>query len=238
MQALILAGGKGVRLRPYTAVLPKPLMPIGDIPILEIILRQLKNQGVTSVIIAVGYLHHMIEAYFKDGSNHGVSINYSLEEKPLGTAGPIDLVMDQLEEDFLVLNGDLLTSISYRNLYDSHIKNNAAATIATFKRTVDIDFGVLELEENSQLKNYNEKPSFDYRVSMGINVFNKSSIKSLIKHDEYLDIPDLMMHLKTKKQKVFCYQEECEWLDIGRLEDYNVAVDTFEKKKNIFLPDH
>lgn len=236
MQALILAGGKGARLRPYTSVLPKPLMPIGDIPILEILIRQLKYHGVTSIIIAVGYLHHMIEAYFKNGEKYGVSIEYSLEEKPLGTAGPLGLVMDHLEDDFLVLNGDLLTSISFRDIYNSHKKNNASATIATFQRTVDIDFGVLELGPDSELDNYIEKPSFDYKVSMGINVFNKLSVKSLINHEEYLDIPNLMMSLKARKQKVFCYQEDCEWLDIGRLEDYNIAADIFEEKKEIFLP--
>lgn len=237
MQALILAGGEGVRLRPYTAVLPKPLMPIGDIPILEILIKQLKSHGVNSIIIAVGYLHHMIEAYFHDGRHHGIPISYSLEKKPLGTAGPIHLVMDKLDEDFLVLNGDLLTSLNFKNLFHAHIENNAAASIATFKRTVDIDFGVLELEDNSELKKYTEKPSFDYRVSMGINVFKKAAIASLISSNDYLDIPDLMMRLKANREKVFCYQEDCEWLDIGRLEDYNVAVDTFEKNKNIFLSD-
>lgn len=236
MQALILAGGKGTRLLPYTATLPKPLMPIGEIPILEILIKQLTQQGVTSIIIAVGHLHHMIEAYFKDGIDHGISIKYSLENKPLGTAGPLSLVIDDLEDNFLVLNGDLLTSINFSKLFSSHITNKASATIAAFTRTVDIDFGVLELDTNSELKNYTEKPSFNYKVSMGINVFNKSSIQNIIKKDEYLDIPDLMMHIKNKGEKVFCYQEDCEWLDIGRVEDYKTAVNTFEGRKKIFLP--
>ncbi len=236
MQALILAGGKGTRLLPYTATLPKPLMPIGDIPILEILIKQLTQQGVTSIIIAVGHLHHMIEAYFKNGEDYGVTIKYSLEKQPLGTAGPISLVMDELEDDFLVLNGDLLTSINFSKLFYFHISNNAAATIAAFTRTVDIDFGVLELNDNSELTNYTEKPTFDYKVSMGINVFNKSSIQNIIKKDEYLDIPDLMMLIKNKGDKVFCYQEDCEWLDIGRVEDYKTAVNTFEDRKKIFLP--
>tara|TARA_B100000767_G_C19764325_1_gene536724 strand:- start:2299 stop:3015 length:717 start_codon:yes stop_codon:yes gene_type:complete len=238
MQAVILAGGKGTRLLPYTAVLPKPLMPIGEIPILEILIRQLKSNGVTSVIIAVGYLHHMIEAYFQDGKDFGISIKYSLEKKPLGTAGPINLVMEDLEDNFLVLNGDLLTSISFANIFSAHMDKNVSATIATFKRKVDIDFGVLELDENSELKNYNEKPSFDYKVSMGINVFKKSAIKPLMKDNSYLDIPDLMMLLKADGHKIFCYQEECEWLDIGRLDDYSIAIETFESKKKKFLPNY
>ena len=237
MQAIILAGGKGTRLRPYTTVLPKPMMPIGDMPILEILVRQLKQQGIDSIIIAVGYLHHIIESYFQNGEKYGLPISYSIEKGPLGTAGPMHLIFDELEENFIVLNGDLLTSINFKNIFNYHIRQNAAATIATFRRTVNIDYGVLELNQNSELTNYSEKPSFDYKVSMGINVFKKSAIKPLIQHGEYLDMPDLMMKLKQKNQKVFCYQEDCEWLDIGRLEDYSIAVETYESKKKKFLTD-
>tara|TARA_B100001113_G_scaffold352531_1_gene354195 strand:+ start:1053 stop:1769 length:717 start_codon:yes stop_codon:yes gene_type:complete len=236
MQALILAGGKGTRLRPYTANLPKPLMPIDDIPILEILVKQLQSYGVTSIIMAVGYLSHMIEAYFKDGSDFGLSIKYSLEKEPLGTAGPIGLVFDDLEENFLVLNGDLLTSINFKNIYKAHINENAAATISTFPRTVKIDFGVLELNDRAELKSYTEKPNYDYKVSMGINVFNKKSLDGLIVKNEYLDIPSLMMLLKNNGNKVFCYEEECKWLDIGRVDDYQEAVEIFSKNKKVFLP--
>ena len=237
MQALILAGGKGTRLRPYTAVMPKPLMPIGDMPILEILIRQLKKQGVDSVILAVGYLHHMIEAYFENGKKFDIPITYSLEKEPLGTAGPIKLVLEDLDENFLVLNGDLLTTINFSDLFNSHLETKAAATIASFKRTVNIDFGVLEIDEKSELENYNEKPLFNFDVSMGINVFNKTAIKGIIENEDYIDIPDLMMELKKQKKKIFCYQEDCDWLDIGRIEDYNTAVDIFESSKNSFLPE-
>ena len=211
------------------------MMPIGDMPILEILIRQLKEQGVDSIIIAVGYLHHIIESYFKNGEKYGLSISYSIEKGPLGTAGPMHLIFDKLEENFLILNGDLLTSINFKNIFNYHIRQNAAATIATFKRTVNIDYGVLELDQNSELTTYSEKPSFDYKVSMGINVLKKSAIKPLIQYGKYLDMPDLMMKLKQKNQKVLCYQEDCEWLDIGRLEDYSIAVDTYESKKKKFL---
>tara|TARA_B100000212_G_C27382389_1_gene537635 strand:- start:1027 stop:1743 length:717 start_codon:yes stop_codon:yes gene_type:complete len=237
MQALILAGGKGTRLRPYTANLPKPLMPIDDIPILEILVKQLKSFGVTSIIMAVGYLSHMIEAYFQDGTDYGISIKYSLEKDPLGTAGPIGLVYEDLEENFLVLNGDLLTSINFKNIYEAHIRERAAATISTFPRTVNIDFGVLEFNDNSELESYIEKPTYNYKVSMGINVFNKKSLEGLIVKNKYLDIPKLMMMLKNNGNKVFCYEEDCKWLDIGRVDDYQEAVETFSKNKKIFLPD-
>ena len=235
MQAIILAGGKGTRLMPYTATLPKPLMPIGDMPILEILVRQLKNHGVTSIIMAVGHLHHMIEAYFKNGDEYGVPIKYSLEKKALGTAGPLSLVMNELEDNFLVLNGDLLTSINFTELFDKHILEKSAATIATFPRIVDIDFGVVELNEKSELLNYKEKPSFEYSVSMGINVFQKAAIEPMVERGVYLDIPDLMLNLKKKNQKVFCYQEDCRWLDIGRIEDYSIASEIFESSKEQFL---
>lgn len=237
MQALILAGGKGTRLRPYTSIMPKPLMPIGDMPILEILIRQLKEQGVDSIILAVGYLHHMIEAYFEDGKKFDIPITYSLENEPLGTAGPIKLVLKDLDENFLVLNGDLLTTINFSNLFNAHLEAKAAATIAAFKRTVDIDFGVLEINQKSELENYSEKPIFDFDVSMGINVFNKSAIEGIIEDLDYIDIPDLMMELNKEKKKIFCYQEDCDWLDIGRIEDYNTAVDIFESNKKSFLPE-
>ncbi len=237
MQALILAGGKGTRLRPYTSNLPKPLMPIDNVPILEILVRQLKSYGVTSIIMAVGYLSHMIEAYFKDGSDFGISIKYSLEKDPLGTAGPIGLAYEDLEENFLVLNGDLLTTINFKNIYQAHIGEAAAATISAFPRTVNIDFGVIEINDKSELESYTEKPKYDYKVSMGINVFNKKSIEDFIVKDEYLDIPELMMLLKNNGNKVFCYEEDCKWLDIGRVDDYQEAVEIFSKNKKIFLQD-
>ena len=159
MQAIILAGGKGTRLLPHTANLPKPLMPIGEMPILEIIVRQLKDAGASSIIMAVGYLHHMIEAHFGDGSDFGIPISYSLEEKPLGTAGPLNLIFNKLEENFIVLNGDLLTTLNFGNLFNQHLRSKASATIATFKRSVDIDFGVLDIDPEKKLVEYKEKPS-------------------------------------------------------------------------------
>lgn len=236
MQVIILAGGKGTRLMPYTATVPKPLMPVGDMPILEILVRQLKDHGATSIIMAVGHLHHMIEAYFKDGRDYDLQIKYSLEKQALGTAGPLGLLMGELENDFLVLNGDLLTTINFKQLFERHLSEKAAATIATFPRTVYVDFGVVEVDENFCLSNFKEKPSLKYMVSMGINVFKKRAVQDLIKKEAYLDIPDLMMSLKNDNQKVYCYQEDCKWLDIGRIDDYNLASEVFENEKSEYLP--
>ncbi|MDH5523643.1 MAG: sugar phosphate nucleotidyltransferase [Desulfobulbaceae bacterium] len=237
MQALILAGGKGTRLRPYTTVLPKPLMPIGDIPILEIVLRQLKSAGVDSVILAVGYMHQLFQSFFEDGSRYKLSIDYSFEDKPLGTAGPIALAMDRLQEDFLIMNGDLLTTLNYAALFQYHKDTDSAATIALHRRTVNIDYGVIDYDKDDQLEGYREKPSFNFDVSMGINVLNKASVEKIIKPNTYLDIPDLMMQLKQQGDLVKCYREECDWLDIGRVDDYQLATELFESNRSKFLPD-
>ena len=235
MQAVILAGGKGTRLRPYTTVLPKPLMPIGDMPIIEIVLRQLKLAGFDSVILAVGYMHHLFESFFQDGARYGLDITYSFEDEPLGTAGPLALILDRLEDNFLVMNGDLLTTLNYRGLLDNHLQSKSAATIALNRRTVKIDFGVVNYDENNHLIGYTEKPSYDYDISMGINVLNKKSISEIVKVGKYLDIPDLMIQLKSKGELVTCYREECDWLDIGCVDDYQLAVDLFEKNKSHFI---
>ena len=236
MQAIILAGGKGTRLRPYTTVLPKPLMPIGDMPILEIVLRQLKSAGFTSVILAVGYMEHLFRAFFQDGERYGLKIEYSFEKEPLGTAGPIALMLEKLEDNFLLMNGDLLTNIDYQKLFNSHRESRAAATIALHKRTVNIAFGVVDHDENGRLVKYREKPSFTFDVSMGINVINRASIEKFVSPSQFLNIPDLMMKLSENGEIVNCYREECEWLDIGRVDDYKRAIELFESDPEKFLP--
>jgi NDP-sugar pyrophosphorylase family protein len=236
MQALVLAGGKGTRLYPYTTVLPKPLMPVGDYPILEILLRQLKQAGITEVILAVGYLSHLIEAFFQDGTRLGLKITYSLEEKPLGTAGPIALALDQLEQDFLILNGDLLTTMQFSHLIQHHQACQAAATIGLYRREVKIDFGVIDTDAQGCLTRYTEKPVYQFDVSMGVNVLNKQKIAPYLQPDTYLDIPDLMMQLARDGHPVHCYREPCYWLDIGRVDDYQVAINKFVEDPAQFIP--
>ena len=237
MQAVVLAGGKGTRLKPYTNILPKPLMPLGDLSILEILLMQLKQSGVTEVILSCGYLNHIIRAIFENKEKNGVLIKYSIEEKPLGTAGPLSLVIEDLKENFLVLNGDVLTNLNFKKLYQFHVSTKAAATICIKRREVKIDFGVIE-SDNDKFLNYKEKPQYNFDVSMGVNVFNKNMIKKYIKSKDYLDIPDLINLLKKNNLPIKCFRDDCEWLDIGRIDDYERAIDIFEKNKRSFLKEN
>jgi len=237
MQALILAGGKGTRLKPYTTVLPKPLMPVGDYPILEIILRQLKRAGTNEVILAVGHMSQLFHAFFQDGIRYGLKIRYSFEKEPLGTAGPIALALDHLNNDFMVMNGDLLTSLDFKKLFAFHRKMGSAATIGLYRREVAIDFGVIESDEDNRLVSYIEKPTYQFDVSMGVNVMNKIAVKPYLRPGKYLNIPELMRCLIDDGQSVFCYREPCYWLDIGRIDDYKEALEIFETNKAQFLPE-
>ncbi len=236
MQAVILAGGVGRRLEPYTTVLPKPLMPLNDCPIMEIVIRQLAFYGFKDVLIAAGYLSHLIEAYFQDGERYGVSVRYFKEEFPLGTAGPIGQLLEDLEDNFLVLNGDVLTTLDFADLYNSHVDANWAATIAVSSRTEKIDFGVLSYDENGLLDSYTEKPTYTFDVSMGINVLQKNEILPFIDPGKYLDIPDLMVSMHDAGKSVLCYTTDCQWLDIGRIDDYKLAGELFEQDRDVFLP--
>ena len=226
MRVIILAGGKGTRLLPYTTVIPKPLMPVGDRPILEIIIRQLKKHGFDRFTMAVGYLAELLEAYFGDGSRLGVQIDYSRENKPLGTIGSLGLI-EGLNETFMVMNGDVLTNLNYSRLVDFHIEQNAVSTIATYNKELQIDLGVLEVGEDFRLRDYKEKPSLKYQVSMGVYVFEPEILKHL-KPNGYLDFPDLTLKLIGEGKKVIAFPFDGYWLDIGRHEDYVQAQEEFE----------
>jgi len=220
MIAVILAGGKGTRLEPFTISLPKPLMPVGDYPILEILLKQLKKAGIVDIKIAVGHLESLIRAYFGDGSKLGIDIEYSSEKEPLGTAGPLRLLKSDLEETFLLINGDTLTDIDYNAFIDFHQKQKATATIGLTRRTVDVDFGVLKKDEQDNFKEWQEKPALEYLVSMGVYVLEPEILNFI--PDGNFDIPDLIKSL-SKEKKVSCYLHNGYWFDIGRLEDYHAA---------------
>jgi len=230
MKAVILAGGKGSRLAPYTNVLPKPLMPIGDdMPILEILLRQLKRYGVDEVTLAVGYSAGLLRAFFQDGSRLGLNISYSFEDQPLGTAGPLSL-LEGLDDTFLVMNGDVLTSLHFPDLIYSHRKSGAAATIASYVKKVKIDLGVLRTSVEREVVGYMEKPTYEFTVSMGIYVF-EPRVLSHIGYREHLDFPDLVLRLVAAGEKVMSYPFEGYWMDLGRFEDYEQAVKDFEQLK-------
>jgi NDP-sugar pyrophosphorylase family protein len=234
MKVIILAGGKGRRLYPYTVSLPKPLMPVGDFPILEVILRQLKAQDLDDITLAVGHLGNLIQAYFGDGAKWGVNISYSFEEEPLGTVGPLTRLKG-LDRTFMVMNGDLLTTLEYLDLVAYHQEKGRIATVAAQKRWVDIDFGVIQRsKDDAGMKKYIEKPRLSYLVSMGIYVFEPGILEFVAKGEKF-DFPDLMHVLLEKDKKVAIYNSDDFWLDIGRPDDYHKAVEEFEKSPGRFL---
>ncbi len=235
MKALILVGGKGTRLKPYTNSIPKPLLPVGEKPILEIILIQLRNAGIEEVILAVGHMSQLFESFFGDGSKFDMKITYTFEDEPVGTAGAIAYAIDSFEDDFIVMNGDLLTTLDYRKMFKAHQKNNASGTIAISKREVKIDFGIVETDSEGMLTSYKEKPSYFYNFGMGVNVLNVAAIRPFLKKGEYLDMPNLMLILKDNGEKVCSYQEDCFWLDMGQPDDYEKANEVFLKRKKEFL---
>ena len=234
MRAVILAGGKGTRLAPYTTILPKPLMPIGDMPILEIVIRQLAHHGFRDVTLAVGYLAELLMAYCRDGGKFGIKIDYSREEVPLGTAGPISLIPD-LNETFLVMNGDLLATLDYSAMWKYHRERGAIATIASRRREVKIDLGVIE-SEDGWVKDYIEKPSYHYSVSTGIYIF-EPGVLQYIERGRHLDLPELVLRLLKEGQKVNVYNFDGYWLDIGRHDDYETAIHEFLTHRRDFLPE-
>jgi NDP-sugar pyrophosphorylase family protein len=233
MRAIILAGGKGTRLAPYTSVFPKPLVPIGDMPILQVIIHQLRHYGFTHVTLAVGHLATLLQAFFRDGGQYGVRIDYVIEDEPLGTAGPLVFVPD-LNEAFLVMNGDVLTTLNYTELVRYHKKMGAVATVAMHRREVKIDLGVIQLDGENRIKGYIEKPLYDYNVSMGIYVF-APRVLSYIPSGEYFDFPDLVQRLLESGETILGYPYKGYWLDIGRPDDYEQAVRDFEKMRSRFL---
>jgi len=233
MRVVILAGGKGRRIAPFSLVFPKPLMPIGDKPILEILVRQLRHFGFREITFAVGYLASLIETYFGDGSRFGVAIDYSHEDEPLGTAGPLSK-LSGLDETFLVMNGDLLTTLDYRKLVAFHRQHRGLATIATYPKAVPIDLGVIERNDDSTVRAYIEKPTLHYQVSMGVYVF-EPEILSRIPRDAYFDFPDLVQTLLQERKTVVSYPFDGFWLDLGRHDDYEQAMAEFNERKDEFV---
>ena len=230
MRAILLAGGKGTRLKPYTTTLPKPLVPIGDeMPILEIVIRQLARDGFTHITIAVNHMANFIRAFFGDGSAWNIRIDYSMEEKPLSTIGPLTLIGD-LPENFLVMNGDILCDLNYKNFYDYHLKKKNEVSVSVYSRDAKIDFGVMKFDENKMVNGFIEKPVYHFDVSMGIYCMNSSVIQSL-KRGETYGFDNLMIDGIIKKQKIEAVPHGGLWLDIGRPDDYDFANENFASLK-------
>jgi NDP-sugar pyrophosphorylase family protein len=231
-RAVILAGGKGTRLRPYTVVLPKPLMPIGEFPILEVIIRQLVRSGFDHVTMAVNHQAEIIKAFFQDGAKWGIKIDYSLEHKPLGTMAPLRLIND-LPENFLVMNGDILTDLDYAEFYAMHVKENRIFTISSYMREQLVDYGVLETRDG-QLLSLIEKPRMTYEVSMGVYMMAQRTIDE-IPCDAAFGFDDLMHALVKKKLDIAVRKFSGYWLDIGRPDDYAQAIDEFDSMRARFI---
>ena len=222
-RAVILAGGQGRRLAPYTSVLPKPLMPIGNRAVLEIVVQQLVSYGITDITFSVGYLSHLIRAIFDSRTDRNVNISYVQEEIPLGTAAPVRLV-EGLDDSFILMNGDVLTTLDYRDLLRRHRETGNVLTVATVRRTMKLDYGVVRVEnEVDRVHAWEEKPEIVSLVSMGIYAVEPRAI-DFIPEGEYFDFPDLVQALLAAEQPVGAYLYDGLWFDIGRRDDYEQAV--------------
>jgi NDP-mannose synthase len=222
MEAVILAGGRGTRLKPYTTTLPKPLVPVGDDPILSIILGQLRQAGVRRVTLAVNHMAELIMSFFRSGERFGLEVRYSVEDKPLGTVGPLKLI-ENLPEHFLVMNGDILTDLDYADLYCTHVRSGAELTVATTQREILIDFGVLNVDPADHVINgFREKPRCCYDVSMGVYVFSRSLLERVPASQPY-GFDSLVIDLLESGVPIRAYPFGGYWLDLGRPDDYDKA---------------
>lgn len=232
-RAIILAGGKGTRLKPFTVVLPKPLVPVGDYPILEIIIRQLVYHGFTHITLTVNHQADIIKAFFGDGSKWGIKIDYSLEEKALSTMGPLSLIKD-LPENFLVMNGDILSDINYSEFYDHHSSNKSHFTVSSYVREHVNLYGVLEVKDD-KLVDFKEKPKTVFEVSMGIYMVSRKVVEKYIPNNEAYGFDSLMWDMLKANDPISVKKFTGYWLDIGRPDDYAQAIEEFESKRDNFL---
>lgn len=233
-RAIILAGGLGTRLYPYTVVFPKPLVPVSDMPILEIIIRQLSHYNFEHVTIAVNHQAELIRAYFGSGEKWNIKIDYSLEDKPLSTMGPLTLIKD-LPENFLIMNGDILTDLNFLDFANYHCDQKSVFTISSFKRIESVDYGVLKVSKKNILEGFKEKPQVDYHVSMGIYMANKK-ILEIIPKNTFYGFDNLMTDLIKSHLPPMVKDHTGEWLDIGRPSDYAISTEKFSSYRKKFLP--
>jgi len=231
LTAVVLAGGKGSRLLPHTAEIPKPLVPIGDRPIVEYLLARLRKAGVKRVVIAVNHMAELIEQAIGDGSRYGLAVTYSRENQPLSTVAPLKLIPD-LPEQFIVANGDILTDLDIGSLYRAHVESDALLTVAVYRRTENIDYGVLEIAPDHTVTSFSEKPDYSFVVSMGIYVFSRAALE-YVPDDGPFGFDQLMFALLGARQKVQAYPYDGYWLDIGRPSDYARAQADIDKVKGL-----
>jgi NDP-mannose synthase len=233
MRAVILAGGLGTRLRPYTTVLPKPLVPVGERPILEHILRRLHSSGVQRVDLCVGHLGDLIQAYFSQATAlpDELEVRWHWEREPLGTAGALRLVPD-LTGTFIVMNGDILTTLEYQQLVAFHEQRGAALTVATHARRVDVDLGVIE-SDGERIVGYREKPRLDYEVSMGIYAYDERALAQLPEQGP-CQFPELVQRLLDAGESVAAFRSDAAWFDIGTVAEHQRANEALEHMPDLF----
>lgn len=234
-RAVVLAGGRGTRLRPYTVVLPKPLMPIGEYPILEVVVRQLVRYGFGRVTLAVNHQAELIKAFFGDGQRWGVDIDYSMEDRPLSTIAPLKCVAG-LPENFLLMNGDVLTDLDLAALYCEHVRNHRLFTIAASRREHVIDYGVLGTDAAGRLVSFQEKPQVNYLVSMGVYIVNRA-VLDMVPEGRAYGFDHLMHDLLKRGEHVHVHPYQGYWMDIGRVDDYMRAIEEFDGRRPQLLPD-
>ena len=220
-----MAGGKGTRLHPYTFVLPKPMMPVGGQPVVEILLKWLRRSGVEKAYITTGYLGHIIRALCGDGSQWDMDISYSVEPEPLGTIGALLLIKEQLTDTFVVLNGDLLTDLDIRKFVQFHQKHGADLTVAVTNKDVSIDFGVITHSKNRIIE-FQEKPKLSYEVSMGVYCMEPRVLDMIPKNVPF-GFDNLVAQMLATDSVVSVYRHEGLWMDIGRAEDFLKAQQSF-----------
>jgi NDP-mannose synthase len=236
MKAVVLAAGEGRRLQPFTKVLPKPLLPLGDRPMLDITLRQLAHYGFTEINVTASHLRQSIKMFLHmlQPELPGVKLNYIEQDKLMGTAGGISSIPG-LDEPFLVMNGDLLTTLNFANLMRYHLEHDALLTISQYEKKEHLSLGLLETDENNNLVNYLEKPERSYPISMGIYIYDPSILERVPAND-FMDLPTLAMGLVRDGKTVVIYPFDGHWIDIGKPEDFADAQKRFEERKNEFLP--
>lgn len=236
MKAIVLAGGKGTRLLPYTALIPKPLMPIGDSTIVEILIQQLAFFGIDDVTMCTGHQAALIEAVLGDGSRYGARLSYRREQTPLGTIGPLRAMAEELPERFLVMNGDILCDLDFAALYEKNREANAPLSVAVFERPMRIDLGVLELNHEGAVTGFREKPTVSFWVSMGIYAMTRETLLKFVPPNEPFGFDQLMHALLAARMPIQTFPFHGHWLDIGRSDDFSTAQEEFEKHRERYLP--
>ena len=231
---VILAGGRGSRLRPYTTVLPKPLIPVCEVPILEVLIHQLREAGFGDLILAVNHHEGLVRSYFGDGSGLGVRIGYSKEDRALGTIGPLHLVADRLSDHFLVMNGDLLTDLRFGRLMEAHTSSGRLLTVGTYRRTVQIGDGVIESSPDGDISGFQEKPSINLWISMGVYAMSRG-ILDFIPVGRPFGMDQLILAMLEQRVKVNTYPHDGEWYDIGSPADLERANVALAQRRGQFL---